>query len=115
MFKGLGQLSHYNIHQLTESQALELADRLNQWAYGEPGLYMLPDTRTAMFVLRDRLVRFARKRITAEELLRGPRTDLVELMRRDLNHDWSEWREFKPLIELNRERIQAMLASGGQD
>lgn len=113
VFAALRKLSSYTIHQLDEQQALELADRLHEWAYGEPGLCMLPDTRTALFVLRDKLVQFTRKKVSARELLRGPRTDLIELMRRDLNHDWSEWREFEPLIERNRARIQAMLDGDG--
>lgn len=111
VFAALGKLSHHTIHQLTESQIRELADRFNEWGYGEAGLSMLPDTRDAVFALRHSLVKFANKEIGAEELMRGPRTDLIELMRRDSNHDWSRWRDIKTLTEVNRERVRRMLSS----
>jgi hypothetical protein len=110
VFAALGRLSDYNIRQLDEQALLDLAERLNACGYGEAGLCMLPDTRTTLFIVRDRVLQLARKTLSYEEFLRGPRTDLVELMRRDLNHDWSQWREYKPLIELNRERIQKSLS-----
>lgn len=109
VFAVLGRLSDYNIRQLSEEELLAAAAQLNGWGYGEAGLCMLPDTRTALLILRDRVLQLARKTMSYEEFLRGPRTDLVELMRRDLNHDWSEWRDLKPLIELNRERIERSL------
>jgi hypothetical protein len=109
VFTVLSRLSDYNIRQLEEADLKEMAERINECGYGEPGLCMLPDTRTALFVVRDRILQLARGTMTPERFLRGPRTDLVELMRRDLNHGWSEWREFKSLIELNRERLQQSL------
>jgi hypothetical protein len=109
VFAVLARLSDYNVRQLKETELMELAAQINQCGYGEPGLCMLPDTRTALFVVRDRILQLARGTMTPEKFLRGPRTDLVELMRRDLSHGWSEWREFKSLIELNRERLQQSL------
>lgn len=109
VFAALGRLSQHTIDQLTEGQIRELADRFNEWGYGEAGLCMLPDTRDAIFVLRRSLVKFADKKISPEELMAGPRTDLIELMRRDSNHDWSRWRGFKTLTEVNRERVRKML------
>jgi hypothetical protein len=70
---------------------------------------MLPDTRDAIFALRRDLLRFAKKEISAKDIRGGTRTDLIELLRRDANHDWSRWRDFKSLIEVNRERIDKVL------
>jgi hypothetical protein len=109
VFSMLSLLSHYNIDHLTESQAQEFADKLNQWGYGEVGLCMLPDTRDAVFCLRTKLMRFVRKEIPTKELIHGERTDLIELMRRDLNHEWSVWRKFKPLIDLHKESVHKAL------
>ena len=109
VFDALGKLSSVNIRRLTPEELQALAEQFNRWAYGEPGLCMLPDTRTALLIARDRLLQLSRRTTTAEQFLRGPRTDLVELMRRDVNHDWSQWREYKDLIRLNRERMEASL------
>lgn len=71
---------------------------------------MLPDTRDVLFYLRRDLVRFARKQLDAHDIMRNKRTDLIELMRRDLSHNWSQWRELKPLIDINREQVHQTLA-----
>lgn len=104
----LGKLSHHNLHLLTEEQMLELADKFNAWGYGDAGLCMLPDTRDAVFVLRRSLVKAANKEIEIEDVMRGPRTDLVELLRRDANHDWSRWRDLETLTDVNRERVRTL-------
>ncbi len=70
---------------------------------------MLPDTRDAVFSLRRDLVRFAEKKIDAKKIRDGSRTDLVELLRRDVNHDWSRWRDFQTLTEVNQERVSKIL------
>jgi hypothetical protein len=109
VFAALGQLSSYNIDQRNESQLMELADRFNQWGYGEAGLCMLPDTREAVFLLRDSIVKLAKNEVNPFHVVNSTRVDVIELMRRDLNHDWSLWRQFKPLIDVNRERIRRTL------
>jgi hypothetical protein len=111
VFTGLASLSHHEVPPITKEQALVLADKLNVWGYGAAGLCMLPDTRDAMFVVRDRLVKFSCGEIGVEELLGGPRTDLIELMRRDCNHDWSRHRQFRTLTEVNEDRVKSITAS----
>ena len=110
VFSLLNQLSHFNIGSLSEGQILELAAKLNALGYGKVGLCMLPDTRDVLFDLRLDLVRFARKEVDADYIMSGKRTDLIELMRRDLSHNWSQWRELKPLIDINREQVRQTLA-----
>jgi hypothetical protein len=83
VFAALGLLSHYHIAELTADRALQLADRLNQWGYGEQGLCMLPDTRDALLVLREYLEALAQGHVGVNDIMAGPRTDLIELMRRD--------------------------------
>jgi hypothetical protein len=109
VFSALERLSMQNIPHLSENEIMELVDKLNKWGYGEPGLCMVPDTRDAIWVLRDYLKLFAQKKVSAKVIRGGPRTDLIELMRRDLSHDPSKWRDYKPLIAINRERIRVLL------
>lgn len=110
VFASLGKLSHHNIKSLSRENILELSDKFNSYGYGLSGLCMLPDTRDAAFVLRDYLKLFADKRVNDYDVMGGPRTDLIELMRRDLSHDRSVWRDYKPLIQINREKIQKMFS-----
>jgi hypothetical protein len=114
VFGALTKLSSYNLGQFDEKLAQELADKFTEWGYGEAGLCMLPDTRDALFALRQILIGFLDKNISKEEaihLLSGTqsiRIDLIELMRRDFNHEWSQWRNIKPLIDMNREKYQTL-------
>ncbi len=111
LFTTLSELSRHNVHKLTEDRMLELADKINKYGYGDAGLCMLTDTREAIFALRRSLVKLADKEIDIEEIIgpNGTCTKLVELMRRDLSHNWSLFVEFKSLTELNREGIQKTL------
>lgn len=106
VFELIVPLSRCNIFLLDKERIEKLANQFNEIGYGEAGICMLPDTREAVFTLRDALFGLARKEVSAEDVMRGPRTDLAELLRRDSNHDWSPWRQFKTLIDANRERIQ---------
>jgi hypothetical protein len=110
IFAALEQLSHYHQDGLNENVVTELATKLNNWGYAEAGLCMLPDTREAVFALRRHLEKYLRKEISTEEVMHGPRTDLIELMRRDLNHNWSIWRQFKTLTDESLEGVQRTLA-----
>jgi len=110
IFTGLELLSHYHWNGINETTITALATNLNKWGYGEAGLCMLPDTREAIFALRDYLEKYLRKEINLEELMRGPRTDLIELMRRDLNHNWSAWRQFKTLTDDNLDEMKKILS-----
>lgn len=101
IFIALEQLSHHCIKKLDENAISQLADKLNNWGYSEAGLCMLPDTRAAIFSLRKDLVKYLHKEINSHDLMKGSRTDLIELMRRDLNHNWSIWRQFKTLTDEN--------------
>jgi hypothetical protein len=109
VFSVLERLSLQNIDQLNENELTEIIEKLNKWGYGEPGLCMLPDTRDAIWVLRDYLKAFAQKKVSAMDIRKGPRTDMSELMRRDLSHDPSRYRDYNPLIDINRKRIQNIL------
>ena len=106
LFALLATLSSHNLQGFKPEKALTLADKLNGLGYGKVGLCMLPDTREAIFILRDYLKAFAATRLTDAEMMISPRTDLIELMRRDLSHDRSRWRDYKSLIEINREQLQ---------
>jgi len=110
IFAALEQLSHYHQDGLNENVVTELATKLNKWGYAEAGLCMLPDTRESVFALRRHLEKYLRKEISAEEVMRGPRTDLLELMRRDLNHNWSIWRQFKTLTDESLDGVQRALS-----
>lgn len=114
IFAALELLSHYHQNEINEGTVTALATKLNRWGYDEAGLCMLPDTREAIFALRRHLEKYLRKEINAEEVMHGPRTDLIELMRRDLNHNWSVWRQFKTLTDDNLEGVQRTLASEKQ-
>lgn len=111
IFTALSSLSHHNLHKLTDDRLLELADMLNSWGYGESGLCMLPDTRDAVFRLRNTLTQAAQGKIQVRELVsrNSTRTELIELMRRDLNHSWSPWREFKSLLEMNEKSLLPLI------
>lgn len=110
----LERLSGHYIYKLSEEEILGLADKFNMFGYGEAGLCMLPDTRDAVFALRTDLIRLAGKEIDAKSIRRGSRTDLIELLRRDVNHDWSRWRDFQTLTEVNQERVSKILAATEQ-
>ena len=117
VFEALAALSSYNLHEFDEDKAKELADKLTKWGYGEAGLCMLPDTRDSLFSLRDTLGRFGRKEISKDlmigELSRPDsiRVDVIERMRRDLNHSWSQWRDLKPILDVNREIVGHLMES----
>lgn len=110
----LERLSGHYINKLSEEEIRGLADKFNAFGYGEAGLCMLPDTRDAVFALRKDLIRLAGKEIDAKSLRAGSRTDLIELLRRDVNHDWSRWRDFQTLTEVNQERVSKILAATEQ-
>jgi hypothetical protein len=93
-------LSRHNIQELTSSNALELATKLNTWGYGEIGLCMLAGTREALFVLRDRYRDYAMNATNPNDVvnlsqmrdaLTSARDDLIELMRLDLGHSPSPY------------------------
>ena len=106
----LENLSSHNVKELSDNDIRDLADKFNAFGYGEAGLCMLPDTRDTVFSLRRDLILFANNKIGARELMGGSRTDLIELLRRDVNHDWSRWRDFQTLTEVNQERVSKILA-----
>jgi hypothetical protein len=105
IFIALEQLSQYRVNELSEDAAIELANSLNVWGYSEAGLCMSSDTRESVFSLRRKLEKYLHKEINARDLTKGPRTDLIELMRRDLNHG-SIWREFETLTGRNLAEMQ---------
>jgi len=59
---------------------------------------MLPDTRKAIFTLREALRQLADGKIQPEEMMSGVRTDVAELMQRDLSHTGSVWRAELPSL-----------------
>lgn len=101
VFALLEKLSHYHIEQFDEKYLKDIAEQLNRFGYGDVGLCMLADTHETVFDLRRHIEKYLRQEITVKELLRGPRNDLIELMRRDLNHSWSVWQDIKPLMDIN--------------
>lgn len=109
VFAALASLSQYNIHDFDHNSALALSQKLNEWGYNRVGLCMLPETRDALFVLRDYCLAFAKGQIRGIEDIIPPRTTLIELIRRDLSHDYSQRRDFKSLLEVNREQLQRIL------
>ena len=59
---------------------------------------MLPDTRAAIFKLQASLQQLADGKLSEEEMMSGARTDVAELMQRDLNLTGSIWRENLPSL-----------------
>lgn len=112
VLSALAELSHHRIHHLTPEKAAELADRLNEWGYGEPGLCMLPDTRETLFELRGALMAYSQNRLSTHDLVSGPRTDLIEKLRRDVSQPPSLWRRYKTTIEISSERDRKLLSMG---
>ncbi|MBD2101603.1 hypothetical protein [Leptolyngbya sp. FACHB-261] len=108
IFVALEQLSQYRVNEINENKARELAEKLNTWGYSDASLCMSPDTREAVFALRRKIGKYLQKEISAKDLTKGPRTDLIELMRRDLNHG-SLWREFETLTGRNFAEIQKFI------
>jgi hypothetical protein len=106
IFAALEKISHYHQDKLTDESIRDLADKLNLWGYSEAGLCMLPDTRNALFSMRNNLLRFLRKELDKEEIMHGARQDLIELIRRDLNHSWSLYRNFRSLTDENIASVQ---------
>jgi len=98
VFKGLQQLSHYPPSERSRDDWLGLAATVNDWGYGKAALVMLPDTRAAIFKLREALRQLADGKIDAEQMMAGARTDVAELMQRDLNQNGSVWRENLPSL-----------------
>jgi hypothetical protein len=106
LFTDLGALSSHNLGALTPGKALTLADKLNEFGYGKAGLCMLPDTRQAVLILRNSLKAFdAGQNI---ETIKDPRTNLLELMRRDLSHNRSIWRDYESLLDVNRKQLELL-------
>ena len=101
VFSLLEKLSHYHIEEFDEKYLKEITDQLNKFGYGDVGLCMLADTHETVFDLRRHIEKYLRQEINVKELLRGPRNNLIELMRRDLNHGWSVWQDIKPLMDIN--------------
>ncbi len=60
---------------------------------------MLSNTRVALFRLRDDLIKYSQGDKEIEEIIQGSRTDLIEMLRRDFNHDWSIYRDMRTLLE----------------
>jgi hypothetical protein len=74
----LERLSHFRIQDETPTSLRELAAKLNAWGYGKSGLCMSRGTRDALFKLRFKLIDNIDGNVTPEELMRGPRTDVIE-------------------------------------
>lgn len=101
VFALLEKLSHYHIEKFDEKYLKDIAGQLNKFGYSDVGLCMLADTHETVFDLRRHIEKYLRQEIDIKALLRGPRNDLIELMRRDLNHSWSVWQDIKPLMDIN--------------
>ena len=115
IFTALEQISHYHQDKITDDVIRELANKLNYWGYSEAGLCMLSDTRKALFELRKNLVKFLNKEMNKEEIMHGARQDLIEGMRRDLNHHWSLYRKFKTLTDANWESMQIIIGEKSKE
>jgi hypothetical protein len=106
----LERLSHFRIQSETAESLRELAAKLNVWGYAKAGLCMSGGTRDALFKLRFRLIEFTEGKLGPEELMAGPRTDLIEWLRRDVNHSVSTWRNLPTLLS----ETQAAAESSGE-
>jgi len=69
---------------LTPEQVRKLAREINEWAYGRGGLCAEPDTRSAVFILRETLECYAEKKETFDKV-REWRQLTINLLRRDLD------------------------------
>lgn len=101
----LGALGEQRARRISLRRLRQLADELNRLGYGPAALAMLPDTRRALFVLRDRCRKLKPDSPEFEGLL-AARTDLIELLRRDLNHS-SIWRQTDHLLEKDQRILLA--------
>lgn len=98
VFKSLQDLSHFPPAQRSSSDWLKAASVVNDCGYGKAALVMLPDTRAAIFKLQASLQQLADGKLSEEEMMSGARTDVAELMQRDLNLTGSIWRENLPSL-----------------
>ncbi|MBI1311923.1 hypothetical protein GC176_11575 [bacterium] len=99
IFAEMERLSHFRIDAEDAASIRQLAEQLNHWGYGRSGLIMSEQARLALFKLRHKLIEFADGKIKREALMSGERTDLIEWLRRDLNHSESAWRSYPSLLE----------------
>jgi hypothetical protein len=102
VFADLKKLSHFPDRLYSRDDLMSLTEDVNSWGYGEAGLVMLPDTREAVFKMRDELRQLAGSaseptKLT-EEFRKRTRTDVAELMKRDLGLPESKWRPDLPLL-----------------
>ncbi|MBX7056657.1 MAG: hypothetical protein K1X75_01235 [Leptospirales bacterium] len=105
LLKSLGALGEQRSRRIAPARLRRLAGELNELGYGPAALAMLADTRRALFILRDRCRRNGRTPAEMEKLLKA-RTDLIELLRRDLNHS-SLWRSARPLLDWNERALNS--------
>lgn len=101
VFTALEALSHHNIAALNKQSAKNLADKLNKYGYSEFGLCTLPDTQKSLFEVRKKITQYIKGDIKAKDLCHGERTDLIEHMKRDLNHSASLYRDFGTTLRSN--------------
>jgi hypothetical protein len=97
----LERLSHLRIASETPESLRELAGKLNAWGYSKAGMCMSSQTRDALFKLRYKLTELASMKLSdkeREDLMQGMRTDLIEWLRRDVNHSASIWRNLPSLL-----------------
>ena len=77
-------LGRYHWQDLKPAEIRKIALAVNEWAYGRGGLCAEPDTRSAIFILRETLDRFAEDK-TAFQKVRDWRRLVINLLRRDLD------------------------------
>lgn len=97
----LMNLGRYYGRQLSAEQISKLARDINVWAYGRGGLCAEPDTRSAVFILRETLDRYAIKSEPFEKV-REWRQLVINLLRRDL--------DLGPAYELPERDYQTLFA-----
>ncbi|WP_338441194.1 hypothetical protein VZG28_10310 [Synechococcus elongatus IITB4] len=103
VMRWLKNLSNYNENELDSSKLHRLIGELNSLGYSEAALFMLPETRSKLFALREELRALVSNEHNflenLEKMRSGNRTQLTEMLRRDLSHHSSDWGEYSTLLE----------------
>lgn len=114
LFLLLNIFSKTKLKNVQKSEIVELINKLDGHVYGEIGLYMLSDTRDALVKFRNDCLKCLDGQLEFKYMRFGTRTELLELMRRDLSHDL-RFHNFKSLIRIERDQVLDILNNSSKN
>ena len=108
LFSLLNIFSKTRLSVVKNSDIEKLINQLDNHIYGEIGLCMLSDTRDSLIKFRNDCLKCLDGKIELKDMRYGSRTELLELIRRDLSHDL-RFHDYKSLINVERDQISDIL------